>query len=206
MTSTIRTVAAALALLGLSCIAVDSQSAPPASVDAAIKSSWTATAPDWLPRLAPDPLQQMCTTSRNAPSKADGDNIAAAAKASIKYPADGKLIGDWKKGEAIAQNGYGLRFTDTDTTRAIGGNCYACHQIDKKELSYGTLGPTLAEYGKIRKFAEADTKAVYEKIYNSHAALPCSQMPRFGVSGTLTLEQITDLVALLMDRESPVNK
>ena len=184
----------------------NAQSAPPASVEAAVASSWTATAPDWLPRLKPDALQQVCTASRNAPSKADGDTIIAAAKASIKYPADGKLVGDWKKGEAVAQNGYGLRFTDTDTTRAIGGNCYACHQIDRKELSYGTLGPALAEYGKIRKFAEADTKAVYEKIYNSHAAFPCSQMPRFGSGGTLTIEQITDLVALLMDPASPVNK
>ena len=171
------------------------QSLPADRVDAAIALSWTATAPDWLPRLKPDALQQMCTASGNAPAKAEADRISAEAMNTMKYPADGKLVGDWKKGEAVAQNGYGLRFTDTDTTRAIGGNCYACHQINKAELSYGTLGPSLAEYGKIRKFAEAESKAVYEKIYNSHAAFPCSQMPRFGSGGTLTIEQIRDLVA-----------
>lgn len=198
--------AAAIVFLATQVAVAQSPAVAPEKIDAAIKSSWTATAPDWLPRLSQDPLHQMCTASRNAPSKTEGDKIIAEAKASIKYPADGKLVGDWKKGEAVAQSGYGLRFTDTDTTRAIGGNCYACHQINKAELSYGTLGPTLAEYGKIRKFAEADSKAVYEKIYNSHAAFPCSQMPRFGTSGVLTIEQIKDLVALLMDPASPVNK
>ena len=80
-------------------------------------------------------------------------------------------MGDWKKGEALAQSGYGMRFTDYPAARASGGNCYACHQLTKKELSYGTLGPSLAEYGKLRDYKEADVKAAYEKIYNSHAAL-----------------------------------
>jgi sulfur-oxidizing protein SoxX len=31
-------------------------------------------------------------------------------------------------------------------------------------------------------------------------------MPRFGYSGTLTEQQIKDLVALLLDPNSPVNK
>ena len=182
------------------------QSVSPATVDAAIASSWTAAAADWQARLKQDPLHAVCSATKNAPPKVEADKIIADAKATIKYPADGKLLGDWKKGEAVAQSGYGLRFTDTDKTRAIGGNCYACHQINKTELSYGTLGPTLLEYGKIRKFAEADTKAVYEKIYNSHAVFPCSQMPRFGSGGTLSIEQIVDLVALLMSPDSPVNK
>jgi L-cysteine S-thiosulfotransferase len=175
-------------------------------VDKAIRASWTATAPDWQKRLEQDELQKICTANKNNPSPAVANEITKLAQASILYPVDGKLLGDWKKGEALAQNGYGMRFTDTDTTRPNGGNCYACHQINKAELSYGTLGPSLLEYGKIRKFAEADTKAAYEKIYNSHAALPCSQMPRFGAAGVLKIEDITHLVALLMDPNSPTNK
>jgi L-cysteine S-thiosulfotransferase len=73
-------------------------------------------------------------------------------------------------------------------------------------LSYGTLGPSLAGYGKIRRSSEADTKAAYDKIYNSQATYPCSLMPRFGTNGVLTIEQIKDIVALLMSPESPVNR
>jgi sulfur-oxidizing protein SoxX len=62
------------------------------------------------------------------------------------------------------------------------------------------------QYGKLRKFSEADAKAVYEKIYNSQAVLPCSNMPRFGTNKVLTIEQIKDAVALLMSPDSPVNK
>jgi L-cysteine S-thiosulfotransferase len=175
-------------------------------VDKAIKASWTGAAADWQKRLDQDDLQTVCTAAKNNPSPAVAEGIAKAAKAAMLYPADGKLLGDWKKGEVLAQSGYGMRFTDTDTSRPNGGNCYACHQLTKTELSYGTLGPSLEAYGKIRKFTEADTKAAYEKIFNSHAALPCSQMPRFGVAGVLTTEQITHLVALLMDPASPVNQ
>ena len=78
--------------------------------------------------------------------------------------------------------------------------------MTKEEVSYGTLGPSLLQYGKLRNFGEAETKAVYEKIYNSHAAFPCSNMPRFGANKILTVEQIKDLVALLMSPDSPVNK
>ena len=44
------------------------------------------------------------------------------------------------------------------------------------------------------------------KVYNSEAYLACSNMPRFGHKGILTEQQIKDVVALLMDPESPVNK
>ena len=129
-----------------------------------------------------------------------------ARRPTIVYPADGKLMGDWKKGEALAQSGYGGRFTDYPPRAENGGNCYACHQLDAKELSFGTLGPSLLEYGKNRKFAEAEVKAVYERIYNPQAAIPCANMPRLGASKFLTVEQIKDLVALVMSPESPVNK
>lgn len=115
-------------------------------------------------------------------------------------------MGDWKKGERLAQSGYGGRFTDYPPRQENGGNCYACHQLEKKELSFGTLGPSLQEYGKNRRYAEAEIKAVYNRIYNPQAEIPCGNMPRMGASKFLTIEQITDLVAYVMSPESPVNK
>jgi sulfur-oxidizing protein SoxX len=178
----------------------------PARADAAIKSAFPTAPADWQSRLVPDETMRQCSAHRNAPPKAIADAIRQREKATIEYPPDSKLVGDWKKGEAIAQSGYGLRFTDYPARRANGGNCYACHQMTKQEVSYGTLGPPLLQYGKVRNFGEAETKAVYEKIYNSHAAFPCSNMPRFGASKILTVEQIMDLVALVMSPDSPVNK
>ena len=149
---------------------------------------------------------KQCSASQNAPKQDVADEITKREKAKIEYPADGKLIGDWKSGEKIAQSGYGLRFTDIPARQPIGGNCYACHQLTKAEVSYGTVGPSLLGYGKVRKFSEADTKAVYEKIYNAQASYACSNMPRFGTNHVLTIDQIKDLVALVMSPDSPVNK
>jgi len=201
--------AAALFILGLSATPLSAQQKPaidPARTDAAIKSAFPTAPVDWQSRLMPDETMRQCSVHRNSPPSAVAEAIRQREKATIAYPSDGKLLGDWKKGEAIAQSGYGLRFTDYPPRAANGGNCYACHQMTKQEVSYGTLGPSLLGYGKIRKFSDADTKAAYEKIYDSHAALPCSNMPRFGTNKILTIEQIKDLVALLMSSDSPVNK
>jgi len=183
------------------------QTAPvdPARADGAIWKAFPTAPGDWTPRLTGDDTMKACSAARNSPSKEIADAIQKREAASIVYPPDNKFIGDWRKGEALAQSGYGLRFTDYPPRQANGGNCYACHQLTKKELSYGTLGPSLSEYGKLRDFRPEAVKAAYEKIYNSHAAFPCSTMPRFGANGVLTIEQIKDAVALLMSPESPVN-
>src|SRR5262245_3378464 len=177
-----------------------------APVETAIKSSWAGAAPDWQARLVQDETQKLCSQYRNAPPREIADAIVAREKATIQYPADGKLMGDWKNGERLAQSGYGGRFTDYPPRAENGGNCYACHQMDGKELSFGTLGPSLREYGKIRKFAEAEVKLAYERIYNPQATIPCGNMPRLGAAKFLTIEQIKDLVAFVMSPESPVNK
>ena len=177
----------------------------PARADAAIAAAFPTAPADWQSRLTPDETMKQCSAHRNNPPKAVADAIREREKATIVYPADGKYLGDWKKGEALAQSGYGLRFTDYPARRANGGNCYACHQLTKKEVSYGTVGPSLMGYGKLRDFKEADVKATYERIYNSHSAFACSNMPRFGANKVLTVEQIKDAVALLMSPESPVN-
>ncbi len=197
--------AGCLALMGAPAAAQAPQ-VDPLHADVLMKFAFSQAPKDWSGRTEQDETLKVCSATRNTPSAAQGDAIMAREKARIKYPDDGKLIGDWKKGEALAQSGYGMRFTDYPARRANGGNCYACHQLTTEEVSYGTVGPSLLEYGKIRKYAEADVKAVYERIYNAHAAFPCSLMPRFGTNGVLTIEQIKDLVALLMSPDSPVNK
>lgn len=204
---TISLSAFALVATALSCALAQQPAAVDARrVDAAVKASWPKVEPDWQTRLVPDETMQSCSQYHNTPPRGVADAIRAREKATIRYPADGKLMGDWKKGERIAQSGYGQRFTDYPPRSENGGNCYACHQLDPREVSFGTVAPSLLAYGTNRKFAEAEIKAVYDKIYNSHASFPCSNMPRFGSNGVLTLEQIKDLVALVMSPESPVNK
>jgi len=121
--------------------------------------------------------------------------------ASIKYPADGKLLGDWKAGEKIAQSGRGGQYNDNPTAPS-GANCYACHQITKQEVSYGTIGPSLFNFAKVRGFGHDIQKYAGTQVYNSHAYAACSSMPRFGHRGILTEQQIKDVVALLMDPNS----
>ena len=198
--------AAAVVLVLAGVFALFAPQARTASVEDAIKESWSKAAPDWRARLDQDETQKACSQHRNAPPKEVADAIIAREKATIKYPPDGKLMGDWKKGEKLAQSGYGGRFTDYPPRAENGGNCYACHQLETKELSFGTLGPSLQEYGKIRKYAEAEIKAVYDRIYNPQSIIPCANMPRMGSSNFLTIEQIKDLVAYVMAPESPVNK
>jgi sulfur-oxidizing protein SoxX len=180
--------------------------ADPVLVNKAIEKSWTTVAPDWQARLDQDETQKACSQYRNSPPKDVAAAIVAREQAAIVYPPDGKLMGDWKNGEKLAESGYGGRFTDYPARQPNGGNCYACHQLAKAQVSYGTLGPSLLEYGKIRKYSEADIKAVYERIYNPHAAIACANMPRLGASKFLTIDQIRDLVAYVMSPDSPVNK
>ena len=180
--------------------------ADPVLVNKAIERSWTTAAPDWQARLDQDDTQKVCSQYRNTPPKEMAAAIVAREQAAIVYPADGKLMGDWKNGEKLAESGYGGRFTDYPARQPNGGNCYACHQLAKAQVSYGTLGPSLLEYGKIRKYSEADIKAVYDRIYNPHAAIACANMPRLGASKFLTIEQIRDLAAYVMSPDSPVNK
>jgi sulfur-oxidizing protein SoxX len=89
---------------------------------------------------------------------------------------------------------------------AAGGSCYNCHQLALKEPSYGTIGPSLLGFGRQRGNTPEMQKYAYGRIYNSKAYNLCSQMPRLGHSGTLGEQQIKDLVAYLLDPDSPVNK
>ena len=178
----------------------------PQRVESAVNNSWRAAPPEWRARLVPDETMRECSVHDNSPPQAIFEKIQERERATIRYPADGKLLGDWKSGEKFAQSGYGLRFTDYPPRNPNGGNCYACHQLTTQEVSYGTIGPSLLGYGKLRDFTPEAVRAAYDKIYNPHATFACSLMPRFGSNQVLTMDQIKDLVALLMERESPVNR
>lgn len=153
-----------------------------------------------------DEVQAACSAMGEIP-KDVAARIEKSQQATLRYPADGKLMGDWREGEKIAQDGWGMRFTDTGQPQRLnGGACYNCHQLTPQELSFGTLGPSLHRFGKQRGFTPEMQKYAYAKVYNSQAFTACSNMPRFGHQRILTEKQIQDVVALLMDPESPVNK
>ena len=143
---------------------------------------------------------------------ATAKRIEEANLKTVKWPGDGKFLGDWKQGEAIAQSGRGLTWTDA-ASQANGGNCYNCHQIAREEISFGTIGPSLYNYGKIRGVSDPNSAAArpiveytWGKIWNAKAYNACSNMPRAGHMGNLTEAQIRDVMALLLDPASPVNK
>ena len=156
-------------------------------------------------RLNEDALQTICNRSNNNPPKDVGERLQQDQFEAIKYPADGKFLGDWKSGEKLAQGGRGMTWSDK-AGQVNGGSCYNCHQIGPATTSFGTIGNSLFHFGKIRGNTPATQKYVYGKIYNAKAFNLCSTMPRLGHSNTLTEKQIKDLVALLLDPNSPVNK
>jgi len=154
--------------------------------------------------VAQDAVQRICTVTNDKPSAGIAKQIEADQMKTIVFPAGG-MMGDWKRGEDLAQSGRGMTFSDAAGT-PNGGSCYNCHQMAAKEISYGTLGPSLQGFGKTRGAGAETQKYVYGKIYNAKAYSACSQMPRLGFSGTLTEQQIRDLVAYLLDPASPVNQ
>jgi sulfur-oxidizing protein SoxX len=186
-------------------IAQDKLKVDPAVLEKYVAATWKSAPEDWKARVQQDETQKICTQYNNQPPGDIADQILKGETATVKFPADGNVMGDWKAGEKVAQNGRGGQFTDEPDT-VNGGNCYACHQMRPDEVSYGTLGPSLLGYGKARNFDPKEAHAAYAKIYNSQSVLPCSQMPRFGFHKFLTEQQIKDVVALLFDKESPVNK
>ena len=157
-----------------------------------------------MDRVVQDGLQRVCTESRDRPPAEVANALEADQMKTIVFPS-GSLLGEWQRGEKIAQGGRGLTWTDKPGAPGE-GSCYNCHQLTGTELSYGTLGPSLRGFGKIRGTGPEVQRYLYGKIYNAKAYNACSQMPRLGYSGTLTEEQIRDLVALLLDPASPVNK
>lgn len=181
----------------------------------AVKSSFRSEGIVKTSVLDTDETNQACSAADVAGKPFDkkrAKEIEALNLKTVKWPADGKFVGDWKEGEALAQSGRGLTYSD-DAKTPNGGNCYNCHQLDKKEISFGTIGPSLYNYGKSRGVTDLNSptsKAIIEytwgKIWNSKAYNACSNMPRAGHMGIMTEAQIRHLVALLVDPKSAVNQ
>jgi sulfur-oxidizing protein SoxX len=164
-------------------------------------------------RLNQDLGQKACSSDK-PPAESVAKQIEAEALASIQWPANGQYLGDWREGEKLAQNGRGMTWTDASAeAKANGANCYNCHQIDKQEISYGTIGPSLWNYGKtrgVKDVADPASAAIVQytwgKMWNSKAYAACSNMPRFGHARLLNEEQLRHVMALLLDPKSPVNQ
>ncbi len=204
-------------LLAISCFAfasvamhgnVMAQQANDPKFNKMMKDGFRADGIAGLDRIVQDETQKFCSDPVFAKSKQGTkmrEKIQKMNMDSIKQPSDGKYIGDWKKGEAIAQSGRGATWTDKADT-VIGGGCYNCHQIDPKEISYGNIGPSLTGYGKMRGYSQEVVTYTWNRINNSKAYNACSNMPRFAHFKLLNEQQIQDVMALLLDPASPVNK
>ena len=186
------------------CATTKNEAAYRAEADAALKRDFHARGIASMDRLNQDEIQRVCTQYHDSPPFEVQQTLEAAQQATIKLPADGKFMGDWKSGARIAESGRGMTWSDKPGDN--GGSCYNCHQLSAQQTSFGTMGPSLLHFGKARGYTVENQKYVYQRIYNSKAFNTCSTMPRFGNSGTLTESQIKDLVAYLMDPNSPVNK
>jgi sulfur-oxidizing protein SoxX len=156
-----------------------------------------------MDRLNADAVQAACNQYHDDPPKDVAEKLQKEQLAGVKWPADGKLLGDWRNGEKIAQDGRGMAWNDKG---GVGGSCYNCHQVGPRESSFGTVGPSLYQFAKKRGYGADIQRYAYGKIYNAKAYSVCTQMPRFGHAGALTEQQMKDLTALLMDPASPVNQ
>ena len=192
---------------GLVGMAAQAQTIDPA-VQEVMKKSFREQGIAKLDRIEQDEFQRLCSDEAFYASK-EGQQKAIAlqekALKEIKPPSDGKYLGDWKAGEAIAQSGRG--FTWTDSLKTVnGGGCYNCHQITKEEISFGTIGPSLLGYGKMRGNSQPIIEYTWNRINNSKAYNACSNMPRMAHFNLLTEQQMKDVMALLLDPASPVNQ
>jgi sulfur-oxidizing protein SoxX len=206
MTPLKTTLVLVLAAAAAGCATVASEPDYREAALALLKQDFRSKGPATLERVtSQDEAQQLCSQYPQERPAEVAARIEATQMKNIRQPADGKYLGNWKEGEKIAQNGRGMQSSDT-VGGVNGGNCYACHQISKQEISFGNIGPSLYNYGKIRGSSEEMLKYTWGKIYNAQAYTACSNMPRFGHNGILTEVQLKDVMALLLDPASPVNQ
>jgi len=206
-------VASAALLLIAGCASLPSPSELDAQAAAMLQAGFRAQAIAKLDRLDQDLGQKACSSDQ-PPTEAVARQVEAEAMASLQWPTAGQYIGDWREGEKLAQNGRGMTWTDaTAAPSANGAQCYNCHQITKQEISFGTIGPSLYHYGKLRGVTDVADPAsaaivqyTWGKLWNSKAYAACSNMPRFGHARLLDEAQIRHLMALLLDPKSPVNQ
>ena len=200
---------AALLLVIAGCATFPDADATRQLAEKMVAEAYPYTGPDLNRRAAQDESQRMCSGIGGAKlTPEQSAEIVKLARASIEYPASGKLTGDWKVGAGLVADGRGQRIVDGKVEKLPhnGALCINCHAIDPKEVNSGNVGPALVGYGALRGNSEATARLTYERIYNEWAYFPCSNMPRLGAGGFLTPEQITHVVAYLLDAQSPVNQ
>jgi sulfur-oxidizing protein SoxX len=203
------TMLGAAALIAAGCASAPDEATTRQLAEKMVRESFTAPAPALLKRLEQDRAQQICSKIAGARlTQEEAAEVVKLARASFKYPASGKLVGEWKVGEKLAHDGAGDRIQRgrLEKRKENGGLCQNCHGLAPGEINVGNVGPPLTGYGAQRGNSEPVAKLTYERIYNGWAYAPCSNMPRLGATGHLTPEQITHLVAYLIDPQSPINK
>jgi sulfur-oxidizing protein SoxX len=201
-------VAGASALIAAGCATYPDPAATRGIAEKMVSEAFTAPSPALLQRLEQDKAQQLCSKIGGAAlTQEEAAEVVKLARASIQYPASGKLVGDWKVGNKLAHDGAGDRIQGgmLEKRKENGGLCQNCHALAPGEINVGNLGPSLTGYGRQRGNSEAIAKLTYERIYNGWAYVPCSNMPRLGATRHLTPDQIAHLVAYLIDPASPIN-
>ena len=205
-------------VISLACVASSGASLAQqadATLQKTLSASFRAEGQAGMDRLLQDEANRLCSqadASGKTVSDEDAERIRQSSFKAIAWPTDGQFFGDFKLGEKLAQDGRGKTWSDKPGSEN-GGNCYNCHQISKSEISYGTLGPSLYNYGKLRGVSDvnsATAKPVIDytwgKLWNPRAYNACSSMPRFGHNSLLTQAQLKHLMSLLLDPQSPVNQ
>ncbi|MFL6692381.1 MAG: sulfur oxidation c-type cytochrome SoxX [Ramlibacter sp.] len=218
MNTNIRITLAALAVAAtvVGCMSAPSAADPDALVQQMVRAGFRDEGIAKTERVtAVDETLKLCSAADVAGKPLDpavAKRIEAENLKTIQWPGDGRFLGDWKQGEQIAQSGRGQTWTDA-AGAPNGGNCYNCHQITKEEISFGTIGPSLYNYGKLRGVTDPNSAAAkpvveytWGKIWNAKAYNACSNMPRSGHMGNLDAQQVRHIMALLLDPASPVNK
>jgi L-cysteine S-thiosulfotransferase len=195
-------------LIAAGCVTYPDQATTREMTEQMVSTSFSAPAPALLKRLQQDPSQQICSKIGGGQLTQDeAAQVVKLARDSIKFPASGQLVGDWKVGDQLAHDGAGdrIQFGRLEQRKGNGGLCQNCHALEPGEINVGNIGPPLTGYGLQRGNSDAIAKYTYEKIYNAWSVFPCSNMPRLGATAHLTPEQITHLVAYLIDPQSPLN-
>ena len=203
------TLALGLCVAAASCVLHRDTAATAVIGEAMVTTAYPGMPERLTQRAIQDEQQRLCSRqASHALSSDDAAVIVQAARASMKYPDSGKLSGDWKRGEQLVLNAAGMRVREGRVEKVAqnGALCINCHALDPKNVNAGNLGPALTGYAAQRGSSPETIKYTYEKIYNSWAFYPCSNMPRLGHNGFLTPDQIAHVVAYLVDPESPVNR
>ena len=156
----------------------------PRKAVAVMKASFREKGQAKLDRLEQDEMQKVCTEyAPKLPPKDAMAKIEKANLATIKWPADGKYLGDWQQWRE--DRAGGARHAVLRRPEGSGGwrNCYACHQLAPQELSYGTIGPSLYQFAKIARL-RTETSA-NTRTARSTTPMPTAPAPTCRASATM---------------------